>query len=509
MKSFSLIFFILLLISGSLFAAGGQESVPVTNILNPEFILCITAPDVSALPQERQIIENTVLRFLVSILEGVNYRIRGEDEITYYRDDALRRSRDGVVRNLLSRRNERDLVIYRGEPEWRARNSLRTIDEAIERLEAELAGIEDNPPSIESNPVFRLSSSNLAGTYPPPPSLGDETDFLTRQRADAFITLELSEFHERIFLNIKLYTLHTGSYSYEDFVLFSTNDINAAINEIGSRLASVISGTSPAMLIVNAMPPEAIVHIDDRFAGVGAAELVSYSPGEVEVSIHAENHLPARFAMELLPGHVTEMSFDLTPLSASTFEFDVPGSPGSRLYLGNLYAGETPISLALPRYQFSYINVENPELETSSVIFRNNEIISGSADFHRTNEGGSFSFSSLILPEENRMENARRSFYRTYGAFWIVLPVSLLTVGIAGSYVQAHNYVAVTDPGRSDYNELLRRAQTARYVQIGANVAWITGLGLTLFQIYRYLSAAGAEAEPNVRTSSQEAETEE
>ena len=509
MKGLSFLFFLMLVTGGCLFATGGQESSAVGNPLNSEFTLVITAPDVSALPYERQIIENTVLRFLVNILEGVNYRVREEEEIAFYRDDAWRRSRDGIVRNLLSRRNERDLIIYRGEPEWRTRNNLRTIDEAIERLEADLAGIEDNPPLIESSPVFRLSGTNLAGTYPPPPSEGDEIGFLTRKRADAFITLDLSEFHERIFLNIKMYTLHTGSYSYEDFVLFSTNDINDAINEIGSRLAEAISGTSPAMLIVSAMPPEAIVHIDDRFAGVGEAELIAYSPGEVEVSIYADNHLPARFAMELMPGQITEMSFDLTPLSASTFEFDVPGSPGSRLYLGNLYVGETPISLDLPRYQFSYINVESPELETSSVIFRNNEIISGRADFQRTNEGGNLSFNYLMLPEENRMENARRSFYRTYGAFWIVLPVSLLTAGIAGNYIQAHNYALATNPDRSDYNEILRRAETARYIQLGANAAWITSLGLTLFQIYRYLRATGAEAEPNVRASSQEDETEE
>ena len=509
MKGFSLIFLILFLISGSLYAAGGQESDVVGNPLNSEFTVVITAPDVSALPYERQIIENTVLRFLVDILEGINYRIREEDEITFYKEDAWRRSREGVVRSLLARRNERDLVIYRGDPEWRARNSLRTIDEAIERLEAELAVIEDNPPLIESSPVFRLSGTNLSGTYPLPPPLGDEITFLNRQRADAFITLDLSEFHERIFLNIKMYTLHTASYSYEDFVLFSTNDIYAAMNEIGGRLAGVISGTSPAMLIVNAMPPEAIVHIDNRFAGVGAAEQIAYSPGEVEVSIYAENHLPARFTMELMPGQITEMSFDLTPLGTSTFELDAPGSPGSRLYLGNLYIGETPISLDLPQYQFSYINVESPELETSSVIFRNNEIVSGRADFQRTNEGGNLSFSNLMLPEENRMENARQSFYRTYGAFWIVLPVSLLTAGIAGSYIQAHNYVLATNPGRSDYNEIYRRAETARYIQLGANAVWITGLGLTLFQIYRYLSATGAEAEPNVRAPSQEEETEE
>ena len=507
------IFLILLLIllhNTDLFSSARQEAPPEVRNINSEFTLVICSPVISSLPVERQVIGNTVVRHLSYLLDGVDYRIRGEDEIAFYRDTAWNDSRTAVLRNIVSRRNERDLIIYRGDPQWRYERNLRTIDEAIKRLEDELALIEANPPVVEPEPVFRLSETNRNGIYPQSPSTGDEAGFISRQRADAFLTLDFFEYYDRIYLHIKLFTLYTNSYSYEDIILFAVQDVIPAIDEAGGRVAMEISGSLPAEFVIHAAPSNAIILVDNMYAGLGSAHIRTFSPSEVEISIYADNHVPSGFTLDLNPGEITEVTIDLTPFSYSIYDFDVPGSPGAQIYLGNLFVGEAPLNLHLPRYQFHYINIETQDMETGSAIIRGGENYSGNVRFTGSSRGAEIIFQTSlpVSPDDNNVERARRSFYNAYGAFWIILPVSLITAGIAGNFILANNYAAWGANHSGDYNTIYSNAVTATYVQLGANIAWVSGLALTFFQIYRYLRTAGTEAEPNVRHITPETRTE-
>ena len=508
----SVIFFVL---SPSLSALGRADAPAAVTPVNPEHTLLITAFDVSGLPLARQLMGETVMRGLANSLSNINFRLRGEDEIAYFRDYAWENSRAAAARALAARRHERDLLLFRGEPSWRHRRSLATVDEAIAGLEQQLAEIYAFVPVVEERPVFRLSDRNRDGNFPQPPAPGDEWRFSLDNRVEAFLTGSLSEFHGRIYLEARIFTLHTRSFSYEYSILFSSMDLISAMDEIAASLVAAVSGTLPSGIIVHASPPDAMVLVDGVFVGRGQTELHTHFPGEVRVEVQAENHVPVSFPLTLNPGELAEVFLDLTPLSLSSFEVVVPDSPGALVYHNALFIGEAPLTLYLPTGHFAYITVETPEGEVGTLIYRNNELIRGDARFvsggNVPGAGGTAIVHTRvpILPEEQRVERARRNFYRAYGALWFILPASLLVAGVAGTYISANNHVAITGQGPTD-PEAIRRiydnAVRANNIRMAAFGAMGVSLGVTFFQIFRYLRAASTDAVPLVPATRTEEE---
>ena len=491
----------------SLFAFGRGEEEAAPARVNPEYTLLITEFDVSGLPLARQLMAETVMRNLANSLDNIEFRLRGEDEIAHHRYYAWENSRVVAARALQTRRNERDLLLFRGEPGWRYRRNLRTIDEIIAGLEQQLQDINARAPVVEERPVFRLSERNRDGVFPPPPNPGEEFQFGTAQRADALLMGRLSEFHGRIYLETRVFTLHSRSFSYEYSILFSSMDLIMAMDEIANNLITAVSGLRPSGVIVHATPSDAMILIDGSLVGRGDMEMHTHFPGMVEVEVRAANHAPAIFPLELNPGELAEVFIDLTPLSISAFEVVVPDSPGSLVYQGGLFLGKTPLTIELPLSQFAYITVETPEGEIGTVIYRNNEIIRGNARFARNGDGRGITGTTIvhtmppIPPEERRVERARRNFYRAYGALWIILPASLITAGIAGTHIQANNNAILNNTHAADPATARRvydNARRAHNVRIGAFSVMGVSLGVTFFQIFRYLRAASADATPLV-----------
>jgi hypothetical protein len=141
------------------------------------------------------------------------------------------------------------------------------------------------------------------------------------------------------------------------------------------------------------------------------------------------------------------------------------------------------------------------------MIYRNNDIMRGDARFIRSHDasggGGTAVFNTRvpISPEEKRVDRARRNFYGAYGALWFILPAALLVGGVARTYIDANNQVALTG-GFSDDPETRKRiydnAMRSRNIRLGTTIAWSATLGITFFQIFRYLYVAGTDATPIV-----------
>jgi hypothetical protein len=283
-----------------------------------------------------------------------------------------------------------------------------------------------------------------------------------------------------------MYTLHTNSYSYKNSVLFSAEDLNKVIAEISDHLAQAVSDTFPSAVLVRASPKEAMVTIDGVFAGQGETELRTHSPGTAEIAVTADNYTSLSFPLELNPGERAEVSVDLAPRGVTVLDADVPDKPGSKVFLGSLYMGETPLTLELPKSESSFISVETHEGEIGSLIIRNSDLVRGSAQFISGNDFAKADFltAAPVPEEEKRVENARNKFYSTYGAFWFILPAALLAGGIAKTHEVVH------------HNEELYST-----LRMGTNIAWGAALGVTLYQIYKYLSAAKGEPTPIVKSS--------
>ncbi|MDR2617810.1 MAG: PEGA domain-containing protein [Treponema sp.] len=502
LRVFLLFMFFCFLVS-AVYSKGDAEE-PAAPI-NGEWVLCITAFDTSPLPAGRRLLGDILARDLAGALEDIDRRYRDGEELDYYRNYAWQKAKTAVAKNLGTKRNERDLLLYQGKAGWEYRKLLKAKEVDIAKLEEELKNLESQGPSVAGEPLFKFADSNKNGAWPAPPKAGGEYRFCTTQKADAFLCGTVSEYHGRVLLSLRMYTLYTRSYAWEDDVIFSSEDLNGAMDELSFRLIAAVSDTLPGAITVRVQPEEAMVLINGVYAGQGETPARTFVPGAAEVEVYAEGYSSAAVNTELNSGELAELYINLSPLSRSVFKVDVPGNEGSSVYLGSLYMGTAPLTLDLPRDQYAYISVETPSGETGSAVYRQGGIVRGKAEFVRPSRDAgetlAFTASVPVSPEEKRVNTARRKFYGAYGRLWVALPLSLLTISIAGNYVDAYNYSVTT--GAADAG-MYNKAVNSNYFTVGAYAVIGLAAADTVFRIIRYLYTSGADAAPIARFPNQE-----
>ncbi|MDR0689211.1 MAG: hypothetical protein LBG08_02935 [Spirochaetaceae bacterium] len=471
----------------AVFGRGKAQEEP-KEPLNKEWTLCVSVFDVSEMPPGRQFMGDILAKNLVYALSRVDHRERPAPEYAYYEEAAWSKTKTEAAINLLKKRNERDLLIFKGEPDWKYRKQLAVIDEEIKKLEEKMQETENESPPIAAEPVLRFTEASRSGSFPLPPQEGGEYSFCVNQKADALLMGKVFEYHGRINLDLKLYTLYTRSFSYEDTIIFSPENINSAMTELANRLAGEMSETQPAMIAVKADPKDAVIMLQNSFAGVGDTGVLEYSPGEVTVEAFAEDHGLISSVVELNPGELTELGITLPVISQERFEIRVPPNIPERgaLYQGALYVGEPPLSILVPQNQHEYIHIETPEGRTASAAFN--------ADPRRAGSLITLKPSRIHLPEEKRVERSRRAFYGAWGRFWIALPLTVLLYGMSTAYAPTRYG---QDPGLylQSSNPILHNS----YISLGA-IAITTGFAAEwLYRTFRYISTASEDAVPMVK----------
>ncbi|MCL2270908.1 MAG: PEGA domain-containing protein, partial [Treponema sp.] len=368
MNKFYLLLTIFLFSAVCSLPASGKKDADNATYLNKEWILCVTAFDYSNLPPARRIAGDVITRNLVDKFKTVNHHIRVSPEYAYYEGYAWQQAVSTAAKALSSKQNERSQLLYRGDPDWKYRSNIKKIDADIKKLSDTLAEKEAEKPLIHIEPSFGLTQANINGTYPAPPAAGGERRFCQSQKADAFLTGEVREFHGRYYINLRLFTLYTNSYIYEDDIIFSMEDTDGAVEEIAARLTAVLSGNEPALVAVTADPPESQVLINRNYAGRGTVEARELPPGQITVAVAAEGYSPITVETELVTGELTDVAVTLSPLQYANVNINVLDGAGSSVYLGALYMGEAPLTLRLPLNQLEYITVENRK-EMAKAVF--------------------------------------------------------------------------------------------------------------------------------------------
>jgi hypothetical protein len=463
---FCLTFFLLASVPGY---SRGKTQEEEKSPLNGEWVLCVTAFDVSSLPVSQRVMGDILTRNLAKSLTDIHHRVRVSPEYAYYENLAWTRSFADAGKKLAAKRNERDLLLYKGYPDWRYRNELKTIDAAIVVLEEEYGKAEKALMNITQEPAFKLSQGNRDGSFPAPPEINGEYRFCATQKADAFLSGEISEFHGRFFLNLRLYTLYTRSFEYEEHFLFSTEDLSLVVDELTGRLVAAVSGAPPSALSVTVQPEDAVILVKESFAGQGDTGIVEYPPGPVDVVVFANGYNGASSTVELAPGELVEMEFTLRHQTETSMDITVPGYEGASIYEGSLYLGEAPLTFTAPLNQFEYIRAETPDGDASSVVFRAGH----------TARGISLPLSLTPDREAKPLASARRKYYGAWARFWIALPTAFIVSGMTKNYEYAYNYQGDPDVGK--------KAQTLNVISIGT---WVVVGIVAVDSIYRMVRYA-------------------
>lgn len=464
----------------SLLAAGRTDDAEKTPI-NNEWVLCITALDNSGLPDSHQNAGDVIIRNLVERLNSVNYRLRVSSEYAYYEGYAWQQSKNAVARNISNKQNERALLLYRGEPSWRYRRNLKKVDDDIAKLMENLAEIESEKPVINTVPEFKLSQTNISGSFPPPPKPGTEHRFCQSQRADAFLAGEIREFHGRYYISLKLYALFNHSWVFDDDIIFSLDDAGGAVEEIAARLTSVLSGNRPAAVMVEADPPESQVIINRNYAGRGTVQTREYPPGNITIAVAAEGYTPQTIETELAAGELAEVSVSLSPLVYADVHVDTVSNHPALLYMGALYVGEPPLSLRLPIDNLVYVETESKGGETARVVFITPDMPDESLNI-------SLKTKKPPLSGEKRVNKARTRHYWAWGGTWVAGIAAWITNGM----YTGRNAVLPQSSSQEFYDgtEALYYVSTGAVVVLGAVAIY------ELIQMARYVRTAASGATP-------------
>ena len=467
-----LLVLIFLVLTMPLFAKGKTDQSGIKT-QNDEWFLCITNFSAGSLPADKANITDIISREFTERLQSINYHTRISPEYAYYEEYAWARARTNAAKMLSTKIDERSRQIYMGEPDWKYRQNILRLDTEIKKLNETLEEIDKNAPLINKEPVFKLASGNINLVFPAAPEKGNERKFCIDQKADAFLSGNITDFHGRYFLKLKLYTVYTQSFVWEDSAIFSYGDIGDAIEEITRKLIIVLSGNRPAALAVKAEPESALVLINRSFAGRGESSLTEYPPGKITITASAPDHESIVLETELVSGQLTEINLKLNPIEY--INTDISGNAQNNVYRGALYIGEAPLTLRLPANSFEYIEMEDTGGKKGSLVFRTPDL----QDYTQP-----LSVKTSVPIKKGRVDKERRGYYWAWGSQWIT--------GIA-AWIFYYSYAGSNQAAMYGYNqgtmtqEFVNNNLSNYYLTMGSAIAFGAASLYGIYRMIRYI----------------------
>jgi len=460
-----------------LFASGKKDEVEIKT-QNDVWVLCITNINDNSLSQEKKIIKDVILKELTERMNLISYRTRISPEYTYYEEFAWASARSVAAKALASKREERARFIFQGESGWRYRQNIKKTDDEIIKLKEDLDKIENNAPLINRHPEFKLTNGNLNNSFPDAPSEGAENRFCTNQTADAFLSGEITEFYGRYILAIRLYTLYTNSFVWEDNVIFSHDDLDSAIDEITRKLIIVLSGNEPSYIAITAEPENTLLLINRTFAGRGNVDAKEIPPGIISITATAPDHESINYETEINTEEFISFNFRLKPISYNNV--NIITDKEGRIYHGALYVGDSPLSLKLPIDSLEFLEFYAINADKGTIVFQTPQI----NDIH-----SNISMRSRTPLPKGRLDSERRHFYWGWGITWLTgIAAWITTYTYNGmNYAIAYNRDIVPD-------KFVKQQMTMYYVSMGSIIAVGTAAAYGIYRLISYLYYANRPA---------------
>ncbi|MDR2803782.1 MAG: PEGA domain-containing protein [Treponema sp.] len=545
--------FLIIAVNHSLFCKGAQETP--TPPLNNTWTLCVTAFDTSAVPPSRIVMGQMVMQYIVENIRTAETRLWTSQEAAYYNEAAQLKALRDAAAKVRDKQTERDKLIFAGETNRKYKQNLKRVDKELETLRYNLEKIQTFPSHLALSPAVKFTEGNTNGNFPLPPAAGQEYYFCTGQKADAFLSGRISEYFDRIYVEISLWSIYARRMTYTDSVIFSPEDIKEGSVELANRLFDHISGFLPAWIKVKASPSNAIIVIDDYVAGRGETELMDFTPGTVSVTAFTRDYETFETNIELREGERVDVSVELLPKQIVEFDVslkdggipvyseqvtagsnaagsDAAGSDAAGTdvagsdVVGNDVVGSDVVDSDAANTDAAGsdvvgsdvvgsdvagtdgVNVETAAVYDGAMYVGETPIrLSGAVDQQRninieTPDGRiaqtvfrvsdkPIVFDPRMPPAQDRTDIARKKFYSAYGRFWIALPLAILGMGLNNTVTSV--YKATNDP------EIGQQQQIVYWTSIGLTAAMGLFLAESFYRIGRYVWEANKESSPLIK----------
>lgn len=197
----------------------------------------------------------------------------------------------------------------------------------------------------------------------------------------------------------------------------SRDDILSAAEELASAVILACVSRPSARLRFRVDPPEASIFVDGRRLAPGRTSLRVYEERGYAVSVEA----PGRTTVELLAraefGGDQEYSIQLEPSDPTELVIESRPS-GANLYLDGIWAGKTPVGVALLETSRVAL-ITSPGYEDLFVVLNPDKSYPASFQLETAAEG-----------TESVLSRRKDNFYQALGWLVVSLPVSILSYGV-------------------------------------------------------------------------------
>ncbi len=378
-------------------------------------------------------------------------------------ESATLASRESAEKDVIAKRNARDLILFQGlskQKQAQARDSAdEKIIEALKLLEASSV---EKPVANKRRIV--LAKENQNDALFPPPETGKEEAFCVDKNLDAIITGWARPYYERTLLSVSLFSLADGGNLYTGEIIFSPEDRQRSISSLAESVARAALGEVPAALAVISAGADIVV--DGSYRGRGVIGPLERPAGPVRVDLSAPGYANRQFDLELDSGKLSTIAITLEELRYSELELvplTIDGLPDQESIIrkGVEYIGTGPSTVKVAEDASAYFSAETADKIAEIVVSAG---------------AGSLAFSLNRSSDDGKeLERARKAFYGAFGRFSIMLPIAFLVSGFAKGYKDRVVF------GSSQETALL-----GARMDFAGNVLWVTAGVFVAEAVYRF-----------------------
>lgn len=438
------------------------------------WVLAATAFSGDSLPAVHEPLLTTIPYLITGKISSFSERLVSTDERTLLESRLLSERYQKLIDERRALWRQRDEIIFQPSAAltraWSIRSKERDIkkkDREVQETTEELSRIGDRIASQEPvrSPVRLWKSAQellVIKTEDNPVAV------MRKEGISALLTGTVTDISGYLFVTVRLESATLGLEVQEVSAAGSWDTLDTLINVLAVRLMPFVINMPAASVEFIPLHTGTVLYLNDEpvydnrlISGIpaGGHRFTVITPGHERLDLTAVLSGGVRYRLTADPEAVPTAS-----VSVHT------RTPGLVLYHRALEEGTTPVSVRLPLYK-DIVEVVSPAGPTFAII-----------DPESSN---TVLIMDNLQPTAKRLEKQRRMVYNSLAAFYISLPVSMLTYGLSMNKTDAWNAGRLEQTDRM-YREI-QAWNTASITTQAVSIGFAVNL---LIQVGRYLYAA-------------------
>jgi hypothetical protein len=345
-------------------------------------------------------------------------------EITEYRRFVVRSELAAAIKELLALQKQRDQELFKLERAYEREKAITGFEKQIEEKKERITYLRNLDPSQivfpDSKPI--LYKDNEGKLFDPPQF--SALRYAEEKGVHVLIWGRLEEVQGFLYLEINVFdrVLEKNIFTYKEGG--SREDLYNYFADAEKELTTVLLGREWAALLVDTVPQNAYIKVNEDFKGLGTVDLKFLEPGKVKIDVSSPGYMSQIKEVELKPFESASYQFTLEE-SGHEDLFIQSYPPLANVYVDSLWIGKTPLIIEKP-FVISKLLIKKADF--GDYFTRIGPQSPGTIEIGLTRS---------YIDRTEYQEKMALNFYNSLGAFMISLPVTLFSYGLSYDYNNA------------------------------------------------------------------------